>query len=208
MSSTLPLKTTSQDELLEPAWEVAKLFPAQGSWSEGEYLALNGNRLVEFSHGRVEVLTMPTMLHQLLVGFLYDAMKAFVAPRNLGIVLFSPLRVRLWPGKIREPDVIFMATAHLDRAGNECWDGADLVVEVVSDDDRRRDLELKRFEYARAGIPEYWIVDPQNKQIMVLELAGERYEVHGQFAHGQRATSVLLDGFEVEVERAFAAAGL
>ena len=63
----------------EPAWEVALLFPNQGAWSEEEYLALNGNRLVEFSHGFIEVLPMPTTTHQLIVVFLFDALRAFVA---------------------------------------------------------------------------------------------------------------------------------
>jgi Uma2 family endonuclease len=49
------------------------------------------------------------------------------------------------------------------RVTDEYWEGADLVMEVVSshDEDRRRDLVVKREEYARAGIAEYWIVDPE-----------------------------------------------
>ena len=68
--------------------------------------------------------------------------------------------------------------------GNEYWEGADLVVEVVSDDDRRRDLETKRFEYADTGIPEYWIVDPQLGEVSVLKLAGNRYETDGVYCGG------------------------
>ena len=197
--------TSRELDELEPTWAVAYLFPAQGTWSEEEYLALNGNRLIEFSHGWVEVLPMPTTLHQLIVAFLYDSLKGFVQPRGLGLSLFSPLRVRLWPGKFREPDVLFMLSEHSERVGNEYWEAADLVMEVVSDDDRRRDLETKRFEYARAGIHEYWIVDPQLEQITVLALNGDRYREHGCFKRGQRATSVLLRGFELDVDAALAA---
>lgn len=193
--------------LPEPAWDVARLFPEQGHWSELEYLSLNGNRLVEFSHGWIEVLTMPTMAHQLMVLFLYEALKAFVTPARLGRALVAPMRVRLWPGKIREPDVIFMLSEHTDRMKNEVWEGADLVMEIVSDDDRRRDLETKRFEYARAGIPEYWIVDPQSQQITVLRLEGDRYVVHAECTLGQRVSSTLLVGFEVDVASVFEAAG-
>ena len=39
----------------EPTWAVTRLFPTQGNWSESEYLALNTNQLVEFSHGFVDV---------------------------------------------------------------------------------------------------------------------------------------------------------
>ena len=187
----------------EPAWEIAKLFPAQGSWSVADYLALNGNYLIEFSSGHIEVLTMPTELHQLIVAYLYGLLSAFTQKNNLGKALFAPLRIQLTPGKFREPDVVFMLARNTQRRRNDFWEGADLVIEVVSDDDRRRDLETKRFEYAAAGIPEYWIVDPQQSQITVLKLAGDRYDVHGSFTAGQLATSALLPGFEVNVIATF-----
>jgi Uma2 family endonuclease len=188
----------------EPAWEVAYLFPAQGQWSEEEYLALQGNRLVEFSDGVLEVLPMPTTSHQLLVLYLYGLLLSFTTARDLGIVLVAPLRVRLWRGKIREPDIVFMAKEHADRVGEDYWKGADLVMEVVSDDEesRRRDLVTKRREYARAGIPEYWIADPREGRITVLRLAGKRYVVHGEFPRGTTASSHLLPGFTVDVTEA------
>jgi Uma2 family endonuclease len=192
----------------EPAWEVARLFPAQGEWTEAEYLDLtrSTNRLVEFSDGVVEVLPMPTDLHQRIVAFLYRALFAFVSAHDLGAVRFAALRVRLWEGKFREPDVLFLEAAHAARLGDEFWDGADLVMEVVSKDDPARDRDLKRAEYARAGIPEYWIVDPLEGRIVVLALpeGGASYEVHGTFGRGERAASRLLPGFAVDVAEALA----
>ena len=202
-SVTLPNSVTQ--ELPEPAWEVATLFPAQGSWTEEEYLALPGNHLVEYSDGSIEVLAMPTTSHQSIVAYLHALLVAFVSPRGLGKALFSPLPVRLWPGKIREPDIVFMLKAHAGRIGEKFWDGADLVMEVVSED-RKRDLELKREEYARASIAEYWIIDPDLQQITVLKLDGDQYAVHGQFTSRQAATSQLLGGFNVDVAAVFAAA--
>ncbi len=76
-------------------------------------------------------------------------------------------------------------------------------MEVVSPDDPQRDTVTKRREYAQAGIPEYWIVDPREEQITVLTLDGQRYAVHGQFGMGETATSVLLDGFQVSVTEVF-----
>jgi Uma2 family endonuclease len=188
----------------EPAWEVAQLFPAQGTWTESEYFALETNRRVEFSHGFIEFLPMPTVLHHQILKFLFNALQAFVAAGDLGEVLFAGVRVRLWPGKFREPDVLFMHAEHADRITNEYWEGADLVMEVVSadDEDRRRDLKTKREEYAQACIQEYWIVDPELDQITVLTLDGQSYIVHGEFKRGERATSVVLPGFGVEVTAA------
>jgi Uma2 family endonuclease len=110
--------------------------------------------------------------------------------------------VRLWKGRIREHDVVFMLADNRTRCGEDCWDRADLVMEIVSPDDPDRDLEVKRVEYARAGIPEYWIVEPVAKRITVLKLKGKRYVVHGEFGKGEKATSALLPGFSVEVSAA------
>jgi Uma2 family endonuclease len=188
----------------EPTWDIARLFPVQGTWSESEYFSLETNRRVEFSHGFLEFLPMPTVLHQRITAFLYDALRAFVLGLSLGEVLFTGVRVRLWPGKFREPDVLFMGAEHADRMTDEYWEGADLVMEVVSsgDEDRRRDLKTKREEYAQAGISEYWIVDPVLEQITVLTLDGQTYVVHGEFKRGERATSKLLPGFGVDVTSA------
>jgi len=191
--------------LAEPAWEIAELFPDQGQWSEEEYLALESNHLVEFSHGHIEVLPMPTPRHQSILFFLSRLLHDFVTARGLGTVLPAALRVRLWPGKFREPDVVFMLAEHAERRHEAFWDGADLVMEVVSGSakDRESDLVIKRREYAEAGIPEYWLVDPETETITVLHLEGDQYAEHGVFERGTIATSVLLPGFTVDVHEAF-----
>jgi Uma2 family endonuclease len=191
----------------EPTWDVAMLFPAQGHWSEEEYLDLDTNQPVEFSSGYVEILPMPTTFHQRIVAFLYNTLLAFTAAGRLGEVLFAPLRVQLWAGKYREPDLVFMRAENRSRITKDYWIGADLILEVVSDDGdvRRRDLIIKRREYAQAGIPEYWIVDPQLERITVLWLEGTTYSVHGEFPKGTQATSRLLPGFAVDVTAALTA---
>jgi Uma2 family endonuclease len=192
---------------IEPTWDVAQLFPHQGAWSELDYLTLDTNHLVEFSNGVVEFLPMPTMAHQIIAYLLHHLLESFVATNGLGRVLGAPFKVRLWDGKFREPDVLFMKGEHAERMCEEFWEGADLVMEVVSDgdEDRRRDLTIKREEYAKAAIPEYWIVDPKLGRITVLTLDGSTYAIHGEFSKGERATSKLLPGFAVDVASALAA---
>jgi Uma2 family endonuclease len=110
----------------EPAWEIAQLFPAQGDWTEDDYLDLDTNRLVEFSHGRVEVLVMPTELHQDLLLWLYESLKRFVSAHKLGKVMLAPRPVQLWPGKFCEPDILFMLAENDMRRTQPYWIGADL----------------------------------------------------------------------------------
>jgi Uma2 family endonuclease len=186
---------------------VLEVLPDQGLWSEERYLWLTDytSHLIEFTDGYLEVLPMPTDEHQGILAYLEDEVKACPAMRH-GVVRFSPLRLRLREGKIREPDLLLLLDRNDPRRGNRYWSGADLVMEVVSPDKPGRDLVEKREEYAEAGIPEYWIVDPRNRTITVLTLEGDTYREHGVFAPGAQATSVLLAGFAVDVRAAFAAA--
>lgn len=188
-----------------PTWEMAYFFPAQGTWSEEEYFDLDGlfgNRLVELSDGYLEVLPMPTESHQLIVLFLVEVLRAFAKTHAPGTVLCAPMKVKLWTAKYREPDVLYMQERHAQRRHEKYWEGADLVMEVLSSDphDRKRDLEEKPREYARARIPEYWIIDPDEGRIRILTLKGKAYRVHGDFGCGARAAGVLLPGFVVSVD--------
>lgn len=198
--------TTERIRHGEPTWDIARLFPYQGHWSEEEYLALKTPHLVELSQGCLEVLVMPGQRHQRIVFFLARLLEAFVAARRLGEVLIAPFPVQVEPGKYREPDIVFMLAQNRHRQREECWVGADLVIEVVSPDDPNRDWIIKREEYARAEIPEYWIVDRRSRTITVLYLVGQEYAVHGEFGIRAQARSLLLPGFAVDVAAVFAAA--
>ncbi|HLW63910.1 MAG TPA: Uma2 family endonuclease [Gemmataceae bacterium] len=202
MSKTVTLDSRRRGE---PAWRIAELYPEQGGWGEWEYLYLPSNRLVEYDDRFVKVLPMPTRTHQLIVYFLREVLHQFALANNLGEVLGGPFPIRLWKGKFREPDVMFMFAQHADRVDERYWRGADFVIEVVSGDpeSRKRDLIEKRREYAKARIREYWIVDPQNQEITVLRLSLGKYVVHGKFARGETATSHLLKSFEVAVDTVF-----
>ncbi|MCC6492021.1 MAG: Uma2 family endonuclease [Pirellulales bacterium] len=195
---------------MEPAWEVALLFPPQGNWSAHEYLALaDGSvRIVEFNRGYIEVHEMPTIAHQRILRFLMAVFSAFVSDRRLGEMFFAALPLRLNEEKFREPDLIFVGRSEPADATENYLSAASLVLEVVSSDlkSRQRDLVEKRREYAVAGITEYWIVDPQEKRITVLTLDGQAYAVHGEFAPGQQATSRLLAGLSIDVAATFQAA--
>jgi Uma2 family endonuclease len=181
-----------------------EILPPQGGWTEDEYLVLTDhrNRLVEFTDGFLEVLPMPTDKHQGILGFLYLAFLSFIEPRG-GKVRFSPLRLRIRPGKFREPDLLLLLSAADSRRQNRFWLGADLALEVVSEEKPERDLVEKRGDYAEGRVPEYWIVNPQTETITVLRLRGDVYEEAGTFRRGESATSILLPDFSVAVAAVF-----
>jgi Uma2 family endonuclease len=193
----------------EPVWELARLYPLQGEWTEEDYLALEreiGNQMIKLRDGYLEILPMPDLLHQLIVKMLLGRLDNFVIPSQLGEVTMAPLPVRLGRRRFREPDIGFFE-AHRIKDPRTPAEGADLVMEVVSpgSQSRERDFVEKRHDYAKARIREYWIVDPQERTITVLTLAGKTYKVHGVFEPGEQATSKLLKGFTVSVSDVFAA---
>lgn len=59
----------------------------------------------------------PARSHQMAVEELYIHLRSFARERNLGEVHIAPLPVRLWPGKIREPDIFFLSKEHSERTG-------------------------------------------------------------------------------------------
>ncbi len=183
---------------------MAEWYPAQGEWSEEEYLTLDVGRLIEFEDGCLEFLPMPTLEHQWIVLQICRVLEDFVKAHRLGVVVPAPSPVRLRPGKYREPDVVFARSERITSMQSPP-NGADLVVEVVSEGvaNRRRDTETKRREYAAAGIAEYWIVDPRERRVTILTLAGDKYVVAAKVGVRSQAKSVLLEGFEVSVADLF-----
>ncbi len=130
----------------EPAREVALCFPAQGTWSEEEYLALDAKRLVEFDNGYIEVLPTPSRSHKLLVLLFVSMFKAFLKRAfPVALVMSAPHPVA---GKFREPDAFVLLPDHIHRSHETYCEQPDLVVEIVCPDHRAHDWEVKRREYA------------------------------------------------------------
>ena len=181
-----------------------QILPPQGEWSEEEYLVLTDHRsrLVEYTDGFLEVPPMPTDKHQSVLQFLFLAFFHFVQPRG-GKVHFSSSRLRIRPGKFREPDLLLLLSAADSRRQNRFWLGADLALEVVREEKRERDLVEKRGDYAEGQVPEYWIVNPQTETITVLRLRGDAYEEAGIYRRGESAASMLLADFSVAIAAVF-----
>jgi Uma2 family endonuclease len=186
----------------EPVWELVVEYPKQGSWTVEQYLLLTDSRRgIEFSAGMLEFLPMPTRTHQEIIQLLF-----LLLLENLGKaggVWVAGIRVRTVTDKIREPDIVAMLDRNDPRAGERLFEGADLLCEVVSADDPKRDYVEKRAEYEAAGIPEYWIVDPTEKRITVLALRDGKYVEHSVAHDGESAHSALLAGFSVDVHKLF-----
>jgi len=209
MSIALTKTRRSKPRNGEPTWEIAQFFPPQGSWTEEKFFEVEDLLLhkgwVELVNGCLEILPMPTEVHQLIVGYYYKALDAFTRAHAPGLVMPPGIKIRIRTrGKptFRQPDVAYVSKKNYHLRGNRYWKGADLAMEVVSDDpkDRERDLIDKVRDYAVARIPEYWIIDPLARLVRVYALKGSSYRLHGEFGPGEQATSLLLRGFVLSVD--------
>src|ERR1700738_4776981 len=95
----------------QPTWEIARLYPPQGSWGEQDYFEFCDSRephpILELANGRLEILPMPTEPHQFIMQFFFKWLEAFVLADSLGAVVLSGLKVRVKKGakpKFRGPD--------------------------------------------------------------------------------------------------------
>ncbi|MBM3766339.1 MAG: Uma2 family endonuclease [Acidobacteria bacterium] len=138
-------------------------------------------------------------LHQLIQMRLAAILYMFATAHKLGRVRGAPLPTKLAPGKFREPDILFMTTAHSDRIG-EFWGVPDLAVEILSPSTSRTDRTIKRAEYQSAGVQEYWISDPDAQTAEIVRFGKETLLL----SDGDVLTSPLFPGWSLSLADLFA----
>ena len=142
-----------------------------------DYLLLSDEKRYELIDGELYVVPAPNIYHQRISRNLEYALVQHVRQNNLGEVLNAPCDVVLSQENVIQPDILFIskdrfgiiATANIQAA-------PDLVIEILSESTKARDLDIKRKLYARYGAREYWIVDPTAKSVEVLAWRQAGYE--------------------------------
>lgn len=165
--------------------------------------------MAELVDGRLEILPAPTWFHQWILDFLLERIKDHLRKsKSGGKVLLAPLPTRLFARTIREPDLLSVKAENLLKDIRGYPDKIDLAIEIVSsgEEARQRDYIDKRADYAKAGVAEYWIVDPDDSLVTVLVLTGSEYQVAQECHPGDIARSVLLSGLEIPVNQIWALA--
>lgn len=154
-----------------------------------EYLAWVGEDIrAEWVNGEVIVFMPPKHWHQVLVVFLDRVMGLFVQVFDLGYLQVAPFELKIKPdGPSREPDLMFLSKAHLDRLTSERIVGPpDLIIEIISSDSVHRDRVDKFDEYEAGGVPEYWIIDNRPEQ--------QRAWFYQLDSNGQYQAAPVVDG--------------
>lgn len=160
----------------------------------------------ELLDGRIHMTPPAGGTHSVAQGNLFGALHRFVTDAKLGRVYGSSAGYRLPTNDVVEPDIAFVSNErHAGmppiQPGKWLVVVPDLVMEVLSPKHEKTDREKKRAIYERNGVREYWIVDPAERSVQLLVLAGASY---GERRVDDIVKSSVLAGFQVAVADIFA----
>ena len=150
--------------------------------------------------GRSFLWRRPVFDHVNISDWLVAILRVFVSHRDLGTILSREFFVRFPRQKRRRlPDLLFVTKSREQIIKKQVAEGApDLIIEVVSPDSESRDWREKYLEYERAGVREYWVIDPMSQRVEAYVLSDAGY-VQIAEQNGKLISSVL-PGFFVKPE--------
>ena len=157
----------------------ARAAPQPRRMTYEEFLTwMDEDTLAEWENMEVVMASPASYRHQDIARFLTSVIGIYVEQHHLGVICPAPFQMKLELSG-REPDLIFIAAAHLDRLKATYLDGpADLAVEIISLESIGRDRGTKFLEYETGGIPEYWLIDPLRRWLECYRLGPDgRYEM-------------------------------
>jgi len=157
------------------SFEAFSPFSDVGPYRAADYWQLPEGAPVELLQGRFVVSPSPNVLHQTIIGILFEILRK--AARNSGSkIMLSPMDVTLADDTILQPDLLYVSKSRRHIIKVRVEGPPDLVIEIISGTSRRDRVE-KLALYAKYGVAEYWIVDPDSQLIEFLINENGRYVV-------------------------------
>ena len=170
-----------------------------------DYLQLPEDKRYEILDGELYMVAAPNIRHQRVSLNLAVALVQHVRESGSGQIFEAPCDVILSEENIVQPDILFVRTERSSIIGEANLKGApDLVVEILSPATRCKDLELKRKTYARFGVQEYWVVDPDAGTVEVLVWSEVGYVTAGTYSKSDRLSSALFPDLKLALAEMFA----
>lgn len=180
------------------------MFDLQTKLTYADYLKTADDERYELLDGELATSPSPREIHQYVLGRLFLRLGAFIFGRNLGRVYCSPFDVVLSETDVVRPDLLFVSSGRANIITADNVQGApDLVIEILSPFTAERDGTIKLDLYARHGVREYWIVDPDAKTVMLLWRGRSRFEVVSIYGAEQNLRSPTLRGFSLDLAEVF-----
>jgi Uma2 family endonuclease len=177
---------------------------AKVRYTYNDYLLLPEDKRYEILDGELFMAAAPNIGHQRTSRNLLSALFQHVRERKLGEVLDAPFDVILSEENVVQPDILFVRKERLGIIGEMNVRGApDLVIEILSEGSRSKDLEVKRKIYAGSGVQEYWVIDPSAATVEVLVWSELGYVTAGDYGKADCLSSPLLPELNLPLSQLF-----
>jgi Uma2 family endonuclease len=179
-------------------------FPKDKKWTYQDllnYFPKNLKHKVEILNNQLIIMASPSFLHQKISMKLSREMSYFAEKHKLGEVLTAPMDTKFDENNVEQPDILFISITRFNLIEKNVINGApDLIVEIISPANKKKERQEKHDLYERKGVKEYWTIFPKKKEIIVEVLENEKYTVFSKGKKTGTIQSSVLEGFEVSVE--------
>ncbi|MBI4972688.1 MAG: Uma2 family endonuclease [Candidatus Omnitrophica bacterium] len=161
----------------------------------------NRHELIDGDH---HMTPSPIFKHQRVSMRLAAILEGFVHSEKMGIILAAPMDVVLSDIDVVQPDIIFISSKNSRIITKKCIKGApDLVVEILSDASRKIDRILKKDLYARYGVGEYWIIDPEIETLEAYKPQQGGYKKTAEYERKDSFAPALFKPLDIALEKVF-----
>jgi len=127
--------------------------------------------------------------------------EGFYAPFDVRLPVNSKKNEDIYT--VVQPDICVVCDkSKLDEAG--CIGAPDLIIEILSKGNNKKELKYKYEVYEESGVKEYWIIHPDEETLLVYTLVNNKYQASKLFTSGDVITTTILPDFELDLEKVFA----
>lgn len=185
-----------------------------GNYTYADYLTWTMDDVVELIKGRVFKMNAPKRIHQDVAGILFYKIFNYLQGKKCRIYS-APFDVRLPQNPtaieskrneaiytVVQPDIcVICDLSKLDEAG--CIGAPDLIIEILSKGNNKKELQNKYEVYEESGVLEYWIIWPDEQTLLIYTLTDGKYVPSRVYTNGDKISTPILPGFELDLEEVF-----
>jgi Uma2 family endonuclease len=187
---------------------IAAHFPKNHRWTYQDlqkYFPQDLKISVQIIQNQLFIMGSPNFQHQNISEELGFQFGTFIRNNKLGKLLYAPMDIKFDADNIVQPDIIFVAVSRYEVLGEQMIEGApNLVVEIWSPANKKKERNMKHQLYENQGVTEYWQIYPKKKKITIEVLNQEnKYEVFSQAQQKGTIRSKVPEGFEMEIGELF-----
>ncbi len=189
---------------LEDLQKISQQFPIDKKWNFDDlslHFPQNLKHKVEILNNKLLIMAAPSFIHQKISMKLSRELSFFVENNNLGEILTAPIDTKLDDDNGVQPDILFIAITRYQIIKENYIDGApDMVVEIWSPSNKKKERNAKHDLYEQKGVKEYWTIFPKKREIIVEVLENNQYKIFSKGKKNGVIQSSVLNGFEIKIE--------